>query len=762
MKSGSKDAPSESSRPKSVRVRRIGSTVVAVVVLGVAFWVARNVVGRGFPIVPQAVAPANDFSVLDASLRDLAEICVALPSSRHPALSLAPLRDVQARYGAGLANDRSSDAPALHLTLAEQLAKSGDLERAFHHIDQAAQVTPPIDAGDRDAVRRGTVILLASAVARLRATSVLNCPDDPEACTLGGGGGTRDRSHAQEAIRNLEALLALNPEAYNARWLLNMAHARAGSYPDGVNPAFLIPPETFGADATAPRFVDKARTLGVAPVSVLGASIMDDFDNDGFLDLFTTAYDPCAPAILFRNRGDGRFTDRSTAAGLTHQLGGFNAVQTDYNNDGFLDVLILRGAWQGDYGRQRNSLLRNNGDGSFRDVTDDAGLAYPAYPTQAGAWADYDGDGDLDLFVGNEAESQTVHYPSQLFRNNGDGTFTDAAQQAGVVNDRMAKGVTWGDYDNDGDPDLYVSNIGANRLYRNNNDGTFTDVAEALGVEEPTDRSFVPWFWDFDNDGWLDIYVAGYSTQIHAMALDHLGLEGTGVRPRLYRNDGLGGFEDVTEAVGLYELQLPMGANFGDIDNDGWLDIYLGTGDPGMETVVPNVMYRNENGERFVDVTMAAGVGHLEKGHGIAFGDIDHDGDQDIYLQAGGFNRSDQSPNALYVNPGNANHWITINLRGTTSNRPAIGARLALTVRTDSGTRRIYAEVSSGGSFGASSLRQEIGLGTGTRIDELAVTWPGGRTRQVFRDVAVDQFIEIEEGVDTVRVVERPAIELRR
>src|SRR3989449_465690 len=196
------------------------------------------------------------------------------------------------------------------------------------------------------------------------------------------------------------------------------------------------------------------------------------------------------------------------------QTGGFNIGQTDFNNDGLLDIYVKRGAWLRTSGRMRDSLLRQNPDGTFTDVTDESGLGAYAYPDISAEWADYDNDGDLDVYVGGEMLTDTKWSPSQLFRNNGDGTFTEVARQAGVLNMRNVKGIAWGDYDNDGDQDLYVSNLGQpNRLYRNNGDGTFTDVGPELGVAEipPFNRTFATWFFDANNDGWLDINVGGYA-----------------------------------------------------------------------------------------------------------------------------------------------------------------------------------------------------------------------------------------------------------
>ena len=226
-----------------------------------------------------------------------------------------------------------------------------------------------------------------------------------------------------------------------------------GTYPEGVPKAHLIPQHALESDEPFPRFVNIARRLGVDTFSNAGGAIADDFDNDGYLDLMISTWDPTRPIRFFRNNQDGIFSERTREANLDGILGGLNLVQADYNNDGNVDVLVLRGGWWGKAGQHPKSLLRNNGDGTFTDVTFEAGLGEVNYPTQTANWADYDNDGDLDLFVGNESW-EGLAAPCQLFRNNGDGTFKDVAAQAGVTNDAFAKGVAWGDYNGDRLPDL--------------------------------------------------------------------------------------------------------------------------------------------------------------------------------------------------------------------------------------------------------------------------------------------------------------------
>ena len=653
-----------------------------------------------------------------------------------------------------------------HQALALDHLRFGETEEAVRALTEA------LDAAERNgADRERTADLLEDlAVTYLKMGELDNCvsPTGSLICTLPLDNSVFQRKEegSRNAITTLLRLLELDPDSVKARWLLNIAHMALGTYPDEVPARHLIVVDVAGEDQGVARFDEIATGVGLYAFNLAGGSIVEDFDNDGLLDIMTSTWDPCGQLTYYHNDGNGRFSARVSRAGLDDQLGGLNIVQTDYNNDGWKDVLVMRGGWMVAAGRIRASLLRNNGDNTFTDVTHEAGIAHPAYPSQAAVWADYDNDGHLDLFACNEEggsdfQTTVIDAPSQLFRNDGDGAFADVASQAGVTNRRYCKGSAWGDYDNDGDPDLYVSNFGReNRLYRNNGDGTFTDVASDLGVLEPV-GSFATWFWDYDNDGWLDLFVAGYGTEIEDVALDYLGLPNDGGRPRLYRNDGTGGFMDVTREAGLYRVHLTMGANFGDVDSDGFPDFYLGTGYPTFDAVGPNIMYRNTGGGRFEDVTFSGGFGHLQKGHGIAFGDLDRDGDQDVFLQVGGFYPGDGFPNALYRNPGHGNRWLSLRLVGVESNRAAIGARVRVDLETAQGARSVYARVTSGGSFGASSLEQHVGLGQAGRIAALEVVWPASGIRQVFDDVPMDSHLEITEGDDAFTVLDLPGVQLR-
>ncbi|MGH7171042.1 MAG: CRTAC1 family protein, partial [Gemmataceae bacterium] len=385
---------------------------------------------------------------------------------------------------------------------------------------------------------------------------------------------------------------------------------------------------------------------------------------------------------------------------------------------------------------QRPSLLRNNKDGTFTDVTRTAGLLQPIN-TQVAVWADYDNDGWLDLFVGGE----TV--PSRLYHNQGDGTFEERAEKAGASNrGYKCKGANWGDWDGDGYPDLFVSNLnGPPRLYHNNKNGTFKDIAAQVGIRRPR-NGFSCWFWDYDNDGWLDLFVTGYERDLNEVIASHLGKPHKGVICRLYHNQHGKGFADVSKAAGLDHAMAPMGSNFGDFDGDGFLDFYLGTGTPNYSMLVPNRMFKNVGGKRFADITFSSGTGHLQKGHGVACGDWDRNGSIDLFVQMGGAVPGDRSRSALFQNPSKGKHWITVHLTGKKSNRPAIGARIKATL---SSGQTIYRHVSSGSSFGANPLQQTIGLGAADKIVTLEIHWPTSGTTQVFRDVPVDQAIEVTE-----------------
>ena len=360
---------------------------------------------------------------------------------------------------------------------------------------------------------------------------------------VGERGRFTQTAHAEEAIKNFLQYLEHEPHDLEEKWFLNLACMSVGKYPEGVPPEHRLPISAFESKEDIGRFVDVAPDLGVAVFSMAGSVIMDDFDNDGFLDLIVSTGDHCESLRYFHNQGDGTFENRTEQAGLSKLLGGFSIFQADYNNDGWMDLYVVRGAWETPV---RHSLLRNNGDGTFTDVTVEAGVnILPAVASQTAAWADYDNDGNVDLFVGAE------HGPGHLFHNNGDGTFTDVSRQAGVDRIAFTKSAVWGDYDNDGYPELYVSNEGEeNWLYHYNGNGTFTEIARQMHVETPI-WSFPVWFWDYDNDGWLDLYVSSHYESVSHIMRGYLNQHTSAERHALYHNQKGKAFENVTQRVGL-------------------------------------------------------------------------------------------------------------------------------------------------------------------------------------------------------------------
>jgi hypothetical protein len=548
----------------------------------------------------------------------------------------------------------------------------------------------------------------------------------------------RNPTGSRRAVEHFRAYLQQFPDDLGVKYLLNLAHMTLGEYPAGVDPRHLLRLDAFcRSEYDVGAFRDVSHRVGLYRLNQSGGAIMDDFDNDGLLDLVVTSWAPDEPMAFYRNKGDGTFEDRTKAAGLEGQMGGLYCVQTDYNNDGRLDVFIPRGNWLPAHLPQRPSLLRNNGDGTFTDVTKEAGLLAPVHSTSA-AWADYDNDGFLDLFV------CCRHQPSLLYRNKGDGTFEEVSARAGLADLTGVLGAAWIDFDNDDYPDLFVNvDLGTARLYRNNRDGTFTDVTAKMGIDGPT-NGFSCWAFDFDNDGWLDLFATTSHHTLEDVVKGLLDQPHDLPTSRLYRNRGGKGFQDVTREAGLDKVYAPMGSNFGDLDNDGYLDFYLGTGDPDLFMVVPNRLFKNVAGQRFAEITASSRTGHLQKGHGVAFGDWDRNGTADLFIQLGGAIPGDRYHNVLFQNPGQGNNWLNVKLVGRKTNRAAIGARIKVVTAGDP-PLTVQRHVSSGSSFGANPLEQHIGLGKAERVALLEIHWPTSGTTQVFRDVAVNQGIEVTE-----------------
>lgn len=454
-----------------------------------------------------------------------------------------------------------------------------------------------------------------------------------------------------------------------------------------------------------------------------------DYNGDGYVDIYVGNSgkfpEPFGkPNLFYRNNGDGTFTDVAAEAGVADARQTQGVAFGDFDNDGAPDLYAVN-----DFGI--NALYLNKGDGSFEDITDAAGvrggidvIGGDEVPNGYGvALADENNDGYMDIYVVNLGGGNI------LYRNNGDGTFTDITIQAGVRAGIGPQGAgtaaVFSDCNNDGRLDLYAANgYGLPSFLYLNGDRSFDDATDKAGVGEFEDAQGVV-FDDYDNDGDMDLYVTNCASA-----------EGAPLSNVLYRNDGKGIFENVTEEAGVGGEDYSLGAVFGDLDNDGYLDLYV------VNNGGPNVLYHNDGDATFTDVTSEAGVGNEGLGSNAALGDIDNDGYLDIYIANTGFSDDEMGdPDVLYHNNGGANHWLQVRLRGKTSNYTGIGAR----VKVSAGDLHQVREVSGGRGYAQDSPIANFGLGTRTLADAVEVTWPSGLV-QTLTNVAADQRVIIEEG----------------
>lgn len=638
--------------------------------------------------------------------------------------------------------------PLLLGRLGAELLQVGELARAAEVLEEARRL------------ESSPHLAWLLALVAFRRGELDNCVarHAPESCfyPLQGPAVHVDRGGALSARELLLELLAARPqglEPWRARWLLNLAAMALGDWPGAVPEADRLPGDPF-QQAPAPRFVNVAREAGLeGPMVSGGAVLLEDLDGDGDLDLLASGWLPDEPLRLYLNDGMGAFL-AAPAPELLAQRGGVALAQADYDGDGALDVLVVRGAQPdpaenpaADDGRMaRCSLLRNLGGGRFQDVTEAAGLDALA-PWSSAAWADFDGDGWIDLYLA--AQSDGVRGRDRLWRNRGDGTFDEVGRRLLLENGRHCMAAVWGDPDDDGDPDLFLSNYGGpNRLWENRGD-RFVDRASDLGLGGDS-LGQGAWFLDADGDGRLDLLLTSHGVDPGEAAAAQFGVRAGGPTPRLHLNRGPAGFEDATRAWGLDRPWASWSGNPGDLDGDGDQDFYLGTGGLGLEALFPNVLLSN-TGSGFEDVAGEVGAAHLQKASAVAIGDVDGDGASDVVVRAGGCTPADGFGNVLLKSPGPAGRWLHLTLEGRRSNRAAIGARIAVTVADADGRQRtIRRWIGSGGGSGASTLRAELGLGNAVRIERLEVRWPGGEV-ETLPPPALDGRYRIVEGEGRLR-----------
>ncbi len=642
--------------------------------------------------------------------------------------------------------------------------KAGNTETAIDVFEQVLTMADPMTIPGKEQTMLEMKKLLALAALRLgeQENCILNHTSASCILPIEGEGQHTNTKGSAMAMQLYKEILKESPEDLTSKVLLNIAAMTLGKFPEGIPSSMQLPKGYFESNVDFPHFTDIASGLGLDTRGLAGGVAIEDFDNDGLLDIMASEWGFSDQIKLYKNKGDGSFGDVTIEAGLTGVTGGLNIRHADYNNDGFVDVLVLRGAWFSDQGRIPNSLLRNNGDGTFTDVAVSSGI-YSKCPTQNAVWADFDGDGWLDLFIGNESipsAGAAYDFPPELYHNQRNGTFKEVAKEANLKVNYFIKGSSGGDINNDGLPDLYISILnGTNQLFLNQSDNQgihFQNISGTSQTAEPY-VSFPTWMFDYDNDGWLDIFVSAYSDgseDLPGKVLRAYGKKDDPFRPRLYHNNGDNTFTDRSIEAGLTEPVFTMGSNFGDLDNDGYPDFYLGTGEPNLKSIVPNKMYWNRGGKTFSDITYSGGFGNIQKGHGVGFGDMDNDGDQDMYVIMGGSFEGDVYQNIFFENPiGQKNKWIILRLEGVQSNRKAIGARVEIEITEKGVTRKIYEMVSPGSSFGGNSLQLEIGLGQAEKIISARIFWPlKDMAPQRLENLELNNVYTIKEGDNPIQM----------
>jgi hypothetical protein len=644
---------------------------------------------------------------------------------------------------------------------------SGDTKPAIEKLEQVLEEVSKADVKNKaqsiQAIKRILVI------ANMRLGEQENCiqKHNHESCIvpIQSDGFHELEQGSRKAIEYLMDILKENPRNPEAIWILNLAYMTLGEYPEKVPATYLLPPSYFNKNTDKiERFDNLASKMGIGHELLSGSVIIEDFDADGDLDIFSTSWGFEDNVIYYENDGQGGFSDKTSRKNLDGHTGGLCIKPTDFNNDGLVDIYIMRGAWMMAKGAIPNTLLENTGNG-FKDVTLELGLNKHS-PTQACDWIDINKDGWLDLLVFNESFPETA-YPTQLWMNNQGKSFTDVAPQTGLTDVGFYKAISVGDVNNDGWDDIYVSQLGGeNLLYMNKGVGenglvSFINIAKRANVTQPI-ISFPTMMFDFNNDGLLDIVASSFESKVDNPAADFalniLG-QNTGGQTLVYINKGDGTFNEIHEKLGMNEAIYAMGCNHGDLNNDGWTDLYFGTGDPSFFSIIPNKVYLNDESNKVHDVTYASGMGHIQKGHGVSFTDLDRDGFVDVYAVMGGAYEGDVFQNAFFHNPQNNNNSITLKLIGERSNKLAIGAKVIVLIEENGKERAIHRRISSGASFGSNCLETVIGVGQANAIKSISIKWPNvDKTVQTISNLPVNKFIKITEGNSEIEIKDRQAV----
>ena len=538
------------------------------------------------------------------------------------------------------------------------------------------------------------------------------------------------------------------PTDIRHRWMLRALTMMAGLPETSIPSEFRIkmPP----VSASPFRLDDVTTQAGVGRLALGRGAAWGDFDNDGREDILVGA--ERAPFQLLRNLGNGKFADVAGPMGLVDPVGlGCYAAQfIDYDNDGYQDVFLSSNGWGGG---GRLFLFHNEKGRRFTDVSNEAGLAGPlnAFGT---SWSDYDNDGRADLAVATGIIDPADGDRLRLFHNEGNGKFREVGREAGLTQKARWISCCWGDYDGDGRQDLLAASYDAGCfLFHNAGNGRFEDVSKRAGVANSR-HTYTAEFFDYDNDGRLDLFVSTYPDgDFKGMIANYIA--GATVPPNeqqlLFRNNGDGTFRNVAENAGITGRYGAMSSQVGDLDNDGYPEIVLGTGNPELDWTEPKKLFHNDGKGHFVDVATSAGLIHFGMLHGTVFSDYDDSGNLSMFGSFGGFYWGTRETSRLYRNLGSGNGALEVKLVGTRSNRDAIGARVCATVDS----RKVYGWVNGGNGFGTLNSRVvHIGVGRKSKVELLEIDWPSG-AHQSFRGVPAGQRIEIVEGKDTLRTLVR-------
>jgi len=672
------------------------------------------------------------------------------------------LNKARARYFTTQASSQGGNQQfMLQMRAAYESLLAGDTQKAISEFERLKAILDKMNNPANNAVIHQLNQYLA--VAYLRLGEQENCQHNhsPASCIIPLEKSAIHKlpEGSSKAIQYINAVLEKTPNDENFIYLLNLAYMTLGKSNSEIQASYrrkLVSDEK----KLIPKFENKASVIGLDDYRLSGGVIIDDFNNDFLPDIVLSSWSQEHPLKIFFNRGNGRFEPAQIPA-LDAITGGLNINHTDFNNDGYLDIYVMRGGWlpKGPH----NSLLVNNGDETFTDVSFQSGLN-SARPTQTSAWADFNNDGFVDLFIGNESSSAGV-YPCELYINNKGKAFEEKAQELNAALVSYCKGVAVADYDNDGDQDIFLSTLrGSNKLLQNQLTETgvlsFVDNSAAIGAGQQME-SFPCWFFDVNNDGWQDLFVSAYSlSNYNNFAADWSSYVNTNSfrsqNPKLLINDQKGQFKDATTEYGLNSPSFTMGSNYGDINNDNYPDFYLATGEPDYKALVPNRMFLNREGKAFSEVSSQGGFAHIQKGHGVSIADIDNDGDEDVYCVLGGAYEGDIFYNALFENPLESKQWIKLKLVGQESNRAAIGAKVRFECIKNNKTKSYYKWISSSSSFGENPFLINFHIRNGEQLKAIHINWPSGAL-QVVSDWETNKVLIVEEGNDTPEITASPA-----